>query len=48
MIDTRCGEAGVPRTLDCISFQLAVKVGAWPDSAMVSGPVNSLIISVGS
>ena len=30
--------AGVPRTLDWPSFQLATILGAWPRSAMVSGP----------
>ena len=45
--DTRSGAAGVPRTLDCASFQLTTIFGAWPGSAMVSGPWNSLISKVG-
>ena len=45
--DTRSGAAGVPRTLDCASFQLAMMVGAFPGSAMVSGPWNSVISKFG-
>ena len=46
--DTRSGARGVPRTLDWASFQLAMNLGGLPGSATVSGPVNSLISSVGS
>ena len=45
--DTRSGAAGVPRTLDCASFQLATMVGGFPGSAMVSGPWNSVISKFG-
>ena len=45
--ETRSGAAGVPRTLDCASFQLTTMFGACPGSAMVSGPWNSLISKVG-
>ena len=45
--DTRSGAAGVPRTLDCASFQLTMMLGDFPGSAMVSGPWNSVISKFG-
>ena len=46
-IDTRSGAIGVPRTLDCASFQLTTMLGGFPGSAMVSGPWNSVISKFG-
>ncbi len=46
--ETRSGDLGVPRTLDWPSFQLAMIFGAWPISAIVSGPLISLINNFGS
>ena len=46
-IETLSGEIGRPCTLVCARRQLAVMVGACPGSAIVSGPTNSVVSTVG-
>ena len=44
---TLSGETGRPCTCVCACFQVAVANGAWPGSATVSGPTNSVVSTVG-
>ena len=46
-IETLSGDVGRPCTVVCAWRQLAEIVGGWPGSAIVSGPVNSVVSTVG-
>ena len=44
---TLSGDVGNPSTLDWARSQRAATVGAWPGSAMLKGPTNSVVSTVG-